>query len=234
VISIARTRLALRSGATGVTLEAMFARNGENGRPRPVTGITLFAGRIRWYLRALGFHPLVRTVDRLEALAVLGVLIVGILAIPAASSAGTLIHDAGVRLAEEQALDRHSVQTLVVAGVGLPMDLDTPAYVHAQWQDGTRTRTESIVAPATVKPGDHLTIWLDDDSGKVVAAPMRVGDAELNGIAAAVSIWVSFVMFGVLGAYFVRRGLDRSRDRAWERELELFAHNDDGWANRQT
>jgi hypothetical protein len=31
----------------------------------------------------------------------------------------------------------------------------------------------------------------------------------------------------------IRRGLDRARDRAWEREIRLFAHNDDGWANRQ-
>ncbi|MDF2585497.1 MAG: hypothetical protein K0R33_4140, partial [Mycobacterium sp.] len=46
-------------------------------------------GRLRWYLRALGFHPLVRTVDRLEALAVLGVLVAALFAIPAAVSAGT-------------------------------------------------------------------------------------------------------------------------------------------------
>ena len=32
----------------------------------------------------------------------------------------------------------------------------------------------------------------------------------------------------------IRRGLDRSRYRSWERELHLLAYNDDGWANRNT
>ena len=49
----------MRTVTAGVTLDAMYAR---------------LAGRLRWYLRALGFHPLVRTVDRLEALTVLGVV----------------------------------------------------------------------------------------------------------------------------------------------------------------
>ncbi|MDF2585397.1 MAG: hypothetical protein K0R33_4040 [Mycobacterium sp.] len=189
-------------------------------------------GRLRWYLRALGFHPLVRIVDRLEALAVLGVLVAALFAIPAAVSAGTVVHDAGVRTAEQQAQSRHSVQAVVVAGVGAPTELDTPAYVRAQWHEGTQTRTESVVSPATIRPGDHMTVWLDQ-SGKVVAAPLRADDAALTATAAAVSFWISIVMCCAMVAYLVRRGLDRSRHRAWDRELLLLAHNDDGWANRR-
>lgn len=210
----------------------MFAHNGENAHSKPVTGVTLFAGRVRWYRRALGFHPMVRAVDRIEAFAVLGVLIVALFAIPAAASAGTIVRDTGVRTAEEQTQSRHSVQALVVSGVGAPTDLDTPAYVRAQWREGTAERTESVVAPATVKPGDHLTVWLDE-SAKVVAAPLKPGDAALTATAAAVGFWISIVMCCALMAYLVRRGLDRARDRAWERELQVFAHNDDGWANRR-
>lgn len=191
------------------------------------------AGRLRWYLRALGFHPLVRAVDRLEALAVLGVLVAALVAIPVAVSAGTVVHDAGVRTAEQQAQSRHSVQALVVSGVGAPTELDTPAYVRAQWRDGTQMRTESVVSPATIRPGDHLTVWLDE-SGKVVAAPLRADDAALTATVAAVSFWISIVMCGALVAHLIRRGLDRSRHRAWDRELLLLAHNDDGWANRRT
>lgn len=189
------------------------------------------AERLRWYLRALGFHPLVRTVDRLEALAVLGVLIAGLFAIPAAASAGTVVHDASLRTAEQQAQSRHPVQAVVVSGVGAPTEFDTPAYVRAQWQQGSQRRTESVVSPATIRPGDHMTVWLDD-TGKVVAAPLRAEDAALTATAAAVSFWISIVMGCALVAYLIRRGLDRSRARAWERELLLLAHNDDGWANR--
>jgi hypothetical protein len=40
------------------------------------------------------------------------------------------------------------------------------------------------------------------------------------------------VAFSVLSALAFRRALDRVRARAWERELLVLAHNDDGWANR--
>jgi hypothetical protein len=42
------------------------------------------------------------------------------------------------------------------------------------------------------------------------------------------------VLSSALVAYLIYRGLDRSRDRAWENELHLLAHSDDGWANRRT
>ncbi|CAN7601791.1 Rv1733c family protein [Mycolicibacterium frederiksbergense] len=189
------------------------------------------AGRLRWYLRALGFHPLVRTVDRLEALTVLGVLVAGLFAIPVAVSAGTVVHDASLRTAEQQAQSRHSVQAVVVAGIGALTELDTPAYVRAQWREGTQMRTESVVGPATIRPGDHMTVWVDN-SGKVVSAPLRADDAALTATAAAVSFWISIVTCGALVAYLIRRGLDRARHRAWDRELLVLAHNDDGWANR--
>lgn len=201
----------------GVTLVAMYAR---------------LTGRLRWYLRALGFHPLVRTVDRLEALTVLGVLVAGLFAIPVAVSAGTVVHDASLRTAEQQAQSRHSVQAVVVAGIGALTELDTPAYVRVQWREGTQMRTESVVGPATIRPGDHMTVWVDD-SGKVVSAPLRADDAALTATAAAVSFWISIVTCCALVAYLIRRGLDRSRHRAWDRELLVLAHNDDGWANRR-
>lgn len=212
----------------------MFARNDESAYHRPVTGVTMFAGRVCWYLRAFGRHPLVRTVDRLEALVVLGVLIAAILAGPIAMSAGDSIRETGSRMAEEQSHSRHPVQALVIGGVGLPTDMQSPASVQVQWRDGNHTRTESIAALATTKPGDHMTVWLDDDSGKVVTAPMRAGDAAVNGVLAALTVWITLVMCAALVAYFIRRGLDRARDRAWEREIRLFTHNDDGWANRHT
>lgn len=189
-------------------------------------------GRLRWYLRALGFHPLVRTVDRLEALAVFGVLVAGLLCIPVVVSAGTVVRDAGLRTAEQQAASRHSVQAVVVAGTGAPTELDTPAHVDAQWHEGTHTRTESVIGPAAIRPGDHMSVWLDGN-GKVVSAPLRAEDAALTATAAAVAFWISIVMFCALVAYLIRRGLDRARDRAWDRELLLLAHNDDGWANRR-
>ena len=98
---------------------------------------------------------------------------------------------------------------------------------------GTQLRTERVITPTTVRAGQPLDIWLDD-AGKVVAAPQTAADAELNAVVAAGTLWVALIACSALVAFVIRAGLDRSRDRAWEQELHLLAHNDDGWANRHT
>jgi hypothetical protein len=197
-------------------------------------GITSFARWFGWHLRVLGSNPLVRASDRLEALAVLAVFGTALIALPVAAQAGTLVYDAGARTATEQAHSRHSVQAVAVEGSSsMPADFDNPAYVRAQWREGTKLRTEQVVTPATVTAGQPLTIWLDN-AGKVVAAPLTIEDAELSAAAAAATVWAVIVICSALVAFGIRRRLDHSRDRAWERELQLLAHNDDGWANRHT
>ncbi|CAN5666338.1 membrane protein [soil metagenome] len=210
----------------------VFARNEVSPGSALVTGVTLFARRLSWYLRALGRNPLIRASDRLEAFAVLGVLATALFALPVAAQAGGQVYDAGVRTAEEQAQTRHSVKAVALEGsTSLPADFDNPAYVPAQWHEGSRLRTEQVIAPTEVTAGQPLTIWLDE-AGKVVAAPQTAEDAELSAVAAAGTLWVVIVACSTLLALVIRRRLDRSRDRAWERELHLMAHNDDGWANR--
>jgi hypothetical protein len=211
----------------------MFAQSGESADTRRVTSVTPFAGRLRWHLRALGFNPLVRVTDRLRALAVLGVLVTALVALPIGMSAGTLIYESDMQTANEQAHSRHSVDALVIDGAGLPSDLDTPSYVRAQWRDGTRMRTEQILSPATIRPGEHMKVWLDN-SGRVVAAPLKPGDAKLNAVVAAGTSWIGIVLCSALLAFLVHKGLDRFRERAWERDLHLLAHSDDGWVNRRT
>ena len=212
----------------------MFARDGESADQWNVTGVTRFADRVRWNLRALGFNPLVRITDRLGALAVLAVLITALVALPVGMSAGSSVYESDMQTVNEQAHTRHSVRALVVEGAGLPTDLDTPAYVRAQWRDGTQMRTEQILSPGAIKANDHMTVWLDDSSGRVVAAPLKSGDAKLNAIVAAGIVWTAVVFGSALAAFLIHRGLDRSRDRAWERELHLMAYSDDGWANRRS
>jgi hypothetical protein len=215
----------------------VFARNSETRGPADVTVVTPFAGRFWWYTRAFGFNPLVRVTDRLEAFVVFAVLFLALTAIPTAAQAGSLIYDSNMRTAEQQAHSRHSVQALVVEGRTIPpadaegSAYDGSSYARVQWREGTHLRTEEVVRPAAVKTGDQLKIWLDD-TGKIVSAPLTKEDATVNAFAAAWMAWTGIVAGCVLVAFVVRRGLDRSRDRSWERELLVLAHNDDGWANR--
>lgn len=196
--------------------------------------VTSFAQHFRWQRRALRFNPLIRASDRLEALAVLSVLATAIFALPVAAQAGTTLYEAGVRTANEQAHSRHSVEAVAVEdSAAVPAEFDDPSYVRAQWGEGTQLRSERVITSTTVRAGEPLEIWLDD-AGKVVAAPQTAADAELNAAVAAGTVWVALVACSALVAFVIRSGLDRSRDRAWEQELHLLAHNDDGWANRHT
>jgi hypothetical protein len=197
-----------------------------------VMGVTLFARRFSWHLRVLGSNPLIRVSDRLEALAAFAVLVTALVAVPVASQAGGQIYDAGVRTANEQTHTRHAVQAVALdSSTSMPADFDNPVYVRAQWHEGTQLHTERVVAPMGVKAGQPMTIWLDD-AGRVVMAPQTAQDAELSAVAAACTVWVVIVACSLLLALVIRNRLDRSRDRSWERELHLMAHNDDGWANR--
>jgi hypothetical protein len=196
--------------------------------------VTSFAQHFRRQLRALGFNPLIRASDRLEVLAVLSVLATAIFALPFAADAGTMLYDAGIRTADEQAHSRHSVEAVAVEdSATLPAEFNDPSYVRAQWAEGTQLRSERVLTPTTVRAGEPLEIWLDN-TGEVVAAPQTAADAELNAVVAAGTIWVALVACSALVAFVIRASLDRSRDRAWEHELHLLAHNDDGWANRHS
>jgi hypothetical protein len=196
--------------------------------------VTSFAQRCRWYVRALGRNPLIRVADRLEAFTILGVLTLALVAVPVAQQAGDTAYEARMQTATEQAHTRHTVDAVVVEGsTGMPADFDSPAYVRVQWREGTHTRTEQVVSPATVKEGEPLKVWLDD-AGKVVGPPVTRVDARVSAIGAAWIVWSFAVLLSALLAVAICRGLDRARARAWERELILLAHNDDGWANRRS
>lgn len=214
-------------------LEVFAETAGSPDRPL-VMGVTSFALRLRRQLCALGRNPLVRTSDRIESLAFLAVLVAALFAIPVAGQAGDLTYDTSMRTVNEQALNRHAVNATVIEGsTGMPADFESSAYVRVQWREGAQVRTEQVVSPATIEAGSPLTIWLDKE-GRVVAAPLTEVDARVNAVGVSWTVWVTAVVFSSLAALAIRRGLDRSRARHWERELQLLAHNDDGWANRHT
>lgn len=195
-------------------------------------GLTPFARWVRRDLCVLSSNPLVRTSDRLEAPVTLVVLGIALVAVSVAAQAGSLLYDAGVRTAEEQKKSRHPIEAVTVeASASLSADLDNPAYVRVQWRQGQQVRTAGVITPMATKAGEALTIWLDD-TGKVVAAPQTTEDVRLSAAVAAVTVWLTLVAGGVLLAWVIRRALDRSRDRSWERELFLLTRNDDGWADR--
>ncbi|WP_199255095.1 Rv1733c family protein [Mycolicibacterium mengxianglii] len=198
-----------------------------------------FVSRCRWVLRALGRrNPLIRTSDRLEALAIVMVFVVALLAIPFASQAGDNAYDAHMRLIDEQLRTRHSVEAVVVPAADSSVTPVAGRYTRtgptrAQWREGDEVRTEVVPNPTAAAKGEPVTVWLDS-TGKVVAAPDTPQTASAVAAGRSWTVWSAAVVLAVLMVWALRKGLDRFRATSWERELQLLARNDDGWANRHT
>lgn len=73
--------------------------------------------RCWWTSRILGRNPLIRRTDRIEALVMLTVFVVSLLAVPVAGVAGTLTYQARDRLYRQEALERHRVTAVVTEAV---------------------------------------------------------------------------------------------------------------------
>ena len=187
----------------------------------------------RWVFRGLARNPLARMTDRVEAMTVLGVLLTALLIVPAAVQSGADAYSAEVRAITEQTRSLHSTNAEVLRGtVQGAQRFSTGLPVLVQWREGSQTRTGRTTFSTPTSTGQQVVIWLDQ-KGNVVDALRRKADAQLTAFVRSVGVWVGAVALSVLIAFLVRRWLDRVRANAWERELQLLAHNDDGWANRR-
>ncbi|BBY27484.1 hypothetical protein GCM10023114_47630 [Mycolicibacterium sediminis] len=188
--------------------------------------------RVRWLLHALSRNRLVRTSDRLEALAVLMVLAVALLVIPVAQREGDEAYADRMQLISAQQQSRHSVVAVATADSSSPAPrrLGADASVRVEWLEGSHRRSEVVTNPSFVAAKTPVTVWLDD-AGAVVSAPDREVDAQADAAGRAWAVWVGIVGLCALLAFGFRRYLDHVRAACWHREFRLLAHNDDGWAS---
>lgn len=186
-----------------------------------------------WVFRGLARNPLARMTDRIEAIAVLAVLATALFVVPAAAQSGADVYAAQMRAITEQTRSLHHLDAEVIRGtVQGAQRYSTGLPVEVQWREGSQTRTGRTTFPTPTSTGQRVVIWLDQQ-GKVVDAPERKADAQWSAFVRSAGVWLGAVALSVLIAFVIRRWLDRIRANAWERELQLLAHNDDGWANRR-
>ena len=176
--------------------------------------------------RWLGFdrNPLRRGTDRVEGALRLVMIILVVVAVPAAAVA------AG-RWADHYALHRAQVQRAVNHQVTAVLLRDAPAtgipdpytsvqttWVPARWQPpGQPPRTGEVLAVVGARKGSTVRTWIDP-SGAVTDPPVDhrvvVGDVWLAVMTTCLVSWVLLLAAGMLA----RRALDRRRLRAWEAE----------------
>ena len=190
-----------------------------HAKPRPYESMARLA---RW----LGFdrNPLRRGTDRVEGALRLVMIIVVVVAMPAAAVAAGRWADHYVRhQAQVQQSVDHQVAAVLLrdapaTGIPDPYTTVETTWVPARWQPpGQPARTGEVLAVAGARKGSTVRTWIDP-SGAVTDPPLDnrviVGDVWLAVVATLV---VSGLLLLAAGA-LARRMFDWRRLRAWEAE----------------
>jgi len=188
-------------------------------KPRPYESLARLA---RW----LGFdrNPLRRGTDRIEAALRLIMIVLVVLAVPAASVAvGRWAYHHALHRAELQRVVDHQVTAVLlqdVPGSGIP-DPYTSAqtsWVLGRWQPpGQPPRTGQVLAVAGARKGSTVRAWIDP-SGAITDPPLEHRDIVGYVCVAVTATWLVSWLVLLAAGTLARRVLDRRRLGAWETE----------------
>jgi hypothetical protein len=184
----------------------------------------------RWpiLLRLRGRDPLVRTTDRIEALALALAVVVSLLAVPIAAAVGTAVHDSRRHIYAEQTHTRHTVAATVTDVPASQQILRTgTTTVPARWTAGGAEHTGAVKAQSTAKTGDTVEIWVDNN-GAQVPAPTSTTRAAVEAATGALVIWISVAATAATLVTVTRAVCDRIRLTGWQHDLDSLVGNGDG------
>lgn len=172
----------------------------------------------RLFAQLFSRNPLIRATDRVEALILVLVVAVSLIAVPISAAVGTAVHDSRSRHYAEQVQTRRPVTATVIGESHPRRNLESPTVtVPARWFAAGAERTGDVTAPLTAKVGDDVEIWVDDE-GRPVARP--VNTARDEALAFAVATWWAVSVLAV--AMFARAHitLDRLRYDRWQQSFD--------------
>jgi hypothetical protein len=168
-----------------------------------------------------GRHPLRRTIDRIEAMVIIALVVAFLAAAPFAAMATSAWtgQNAAAAAREDQA-SVHPVAAVVVRGVPPPVSPHGAAYltkVPVRWTlNGTR-HTGTIKAAAGTKTGATVRIWTSRSGEQTdpPAGPAQIAhQAALGGVLAVAGL----MLVVIVSALAIRRTLDRRRMATWDAE----------------
>jgi hypothetical protein len=180
----------------------------------------------RWpvLLRLAGRDPLVRTVDRIEALVLVLAVAASLLAAPIAAAVGTAVYDSSRQIYAEQAHTRHTVAATVTDVPQQILRTGTTT-VPARWTAAGAEHTGAVKAQSTAKAGDTLEIWVDDN-GAQVPAPAPTSRAAVEAAMGAVVLWICAAAIAATMFTLTRAVCDRIRLTRWQHDLDQLVGND--------
>ncbi len=183
-------------------------------------------------LRLFSRNPLVRTSDRIETAVVTLAVILVVIATACAGVLGTIIHDNQTQKYLEQARTRHAVVAMAVDDSEPAVPPETTVFtVQAQWRLNGIDHADLLGWNNSVKAGEPLQIWIDDN-GKRVERPSPVERAAVDALSAAVIGWLIVVAAAAQVVVLVRAHATRMRNAQWERDIRCLIDDDGGRTNR--
>jgi hypothetical protein len=186
-----------------------------------------------WMRRLLTRNALVRTGDRVEAIAMLLALLFAVLAVPVAGALGTAVYDNRIHVFADERTARHEVEATATddsSVTALPYQF---SYVsEVRWEYAGQIHTGVTSTRYRMKAGDQTSVWVDA-AGDLTRPPRGDNDAAAEAVTAAFGLWMAVA--GAAGAAYALSHalLNRVRHDAWDRELADLADND-GRTNRNT
>jgi beta-lactamase regulating signal transducer with metallopeptidase domain len=184
----------------------------------------------RWpiLLRLLGRDPLVRTIDRIEALVFVLAVVVSFLAAPIAASIGTAVYDSSRHIYAEQAHTRHTADATVTDDdAAQPVLRTSTSIMPARWTAAGAEHTGTVEAPSTAKTGDTVAIWVDNN-GEQASEPTPTSRAAVEAAMGALVLWICAAAIAATLFTITRAVCDRIRFTRWQHGLDNLVGNGDG------
>lgn len=170
------------------------------------------------FVRLFGLNPLVRTVDRVEALLLVFAFVVSIVALPVAAAVGTAVYDSRSRVYAAQAQTHQNVTATITGEGQAGRNLASPTVAApARWDAAGTEHTGLVVVERTAKPGDRVDIWVDEQ-GLPVDKP--VFSALDEAVATGTAIWFGVVIGAAVLFGVARVVIDRKRHAGWQRDFD--------------
>jgi hypothetical protein len=175
--------------------------------------------------RLFGRNPLIRLSDRVEALVLVFAVVVSLLAAPMAAAAGTAVYDSRSTFYAEQAQNRRTVTATVIDDSAARNPPTKTMTARARWFAAGAEHTGEVKARKTMKPGDSIEVWVDQD-GAQVGRPIR--SAADEAVAAALAIWWCVAIAAAALLAGTRAIINRARHARWQHDFDDLAGDGHG------
>jgi hypothetical protein len=191
---------------------------GDRSDGRPATEAFAVRTPRTLVVRLFGRNPLVRAIDRVEALILVLAFAVSVIAVPVAAAVGMAVHESRSRTYAEQAQTLRTVVATITGDSDAHRNFSSAtATAPARWFAAGTEHHGVVTVQRTAKPGDTVKIRVDD-KGSPVAGPAVSAPDE--AVATALAIWFGVVIAAAALFGLARTVIDRLRYAAWQRSFD--------------